>query len=115
MSFLGLVVMFQTGWRPTSLVAQPLLHKQLPVDGRQKGAAGVAAALEEVISPRRHRPDCVLVLRNLSRQIRGGDYLWITLRFERAGEVALQVHSQTPTYVEDATDAPGLTSPSPGG
>ncbi len=54
-----------------------------------------------------------LLLRDLRQQIRGGDYAWITLRFERAGEVALQVHSQVPTYVEDATDAPGLTSPSP--
>ncbi|MEU0340475.1 copper chaperone PCu(A)C [Streptomyces bobili] len=55
-----------------------------------------------------------LLLRDLRQQIRGGDYVWITLRFERAGEIALQVHSQIPTYVDDdATDAPGLTSPSP--
>ncbi|MDK1342353.1 copper chaperone PCu(A)C [Streptomyces sp. 378] len=55
-----------------------------------------------------------LLLRDVRRQIRGGDYVWITLRFERAGEIALQVHSQIPTYVDDeATDAPGLTSPSP--
>ncbi|WP_308122118.1 copper chaperone PCu(A)C [Streptomyces sp. TRM70350] len=55
-----------------------------------------------------------LLLRNLRQQIRGGDYVWITLRFERAGEIALQVHSQVPTYVDDeATDEPGLTSPSP--
>ncbi|CAL9320519.1 hypothetical protein SUDANB148_06161 [Streptomyces sp. SudanB148_2056] len=54
-----------------------------------------------------------LLLRDLRQQIRGGDYVWVTLRFERAGEIALQVHSQVPTYVdEDATDAPGLTSPS---
>ncbi|MEU3443771.1 hypothetical protein AB0926_08795 [Streptomyces griseoincarnatus] len=39
--------------------------------------------------------------------------MWVTLRFERAGEIALQVHSQAPTYVDDdATDGPGLTSPS---
>ncbi|MEG3627270.1 copper chaperone PCu(A)C [Streptomyces poriticola] len=56
-----------------------------------------------------------LLLRGLLQEIGGGDYLWITLRFERAGEIALQVHSQVPTYVDDeATDAPGLTSPSPG-
>ncbi|MFB8774222.1 copper chaperone PCu(A)C [Streptomyces broussonetiae] len=55
-----------------------------------------------------------LLLRDLRQQLRGGDYVWITLRFERAGEIALQVHSQIPTYVDDdATDAPGLTSPSP--
>lgn len=55
-----------------------------------------------------------LVLRDLRQQIRGGDYVWITLRFERAGEIALQVHSQIPTYVDDeATAEPGLTSPSP--
>jgi copper(I)-binding protein len=55
-----------------------------------------------------------LLLRDLRQQIRGGDYVWITLRFERVGEIALQVHSQIPTYVDDdATDAPGLTSPSP--
>ncbi|MFJ8150270.1 copper chaperone PCu(A)C [Streptomyces sp. NPDC096048] len=53
-----------------------------------------------------------LLLRDLSQQIRGGDHVWITLRFERAGEIALQVRSQIPTYVDgDATDAPGLTSP----
>ncbi|MCZ7456268.1 copper chaperone PCu(A)C [Streptomyces sp. WMMC940] len=55
-----------------------------------------------------------LMLRGLRRQIRGGDYVWITLRFERAGEIALQVHSQIPTYVDDdVTGVPGLTSPSP--
>ncbi|ELS50876.1 hypothetical protein STVIR_8151 [Streptomyces viridochromogenes Tue57] len=55
-----------------------------------------------------------LLLRGLRQQIRGGDYVWITLRFERAGEIALQVHSQIPTYVDDeATAEPGLTSPSP--
>ncbi|WP_229866293.1 copper chaperone PCu(A)C [Streptomyces spinoverrucosus] len=55
-----------------------------------------------------------LQLRGLRQQIRGGEFVWITLRFERAGEIALQVHSQIPTYVDDdATDVPGLTSPSP--
>ncbi|MEU0112345.1 copper chaperone PCu(A)C [Streptomyces bobili] len=54
-----------------------------------------------------------LLLRDLRRQIRGGDYVWVTLRFERAGEIALQVHSQIPTYVDkEATDEPGLTPPS---
>ncbi|MFE1578789.1 copper chaperone PCu(A)C [Streptomyces fradiae] len=56
-----------------------------------------------------------LLLRGLREQLRGGDYAWVTLRFEQAGEVALQMHAQLPTYVdEDATEAPGLTSPSPG-
>ncbi|WP_167746133.1 copper chaperone PCu(A)C [Streptomyces wuyuanensis] len=55
-----------------------------------------------------------LMLRGLRRQIRGGDFVWITQRFERAGEIALQVHSQIPTYVHDnVTGVPGLTSPSP--
>ncbi|MEU3249908.1 copper chaperone PCu(A)C [Streptomyces sp. NPDC006997] len=55
-----------------------------------------------------------LLLKGLKQQIRGGDYVWITLRFERAGEIALQVHSQIPTRVDDeATAEPGLTSPSP--
>ncbi|CAL9317122.1 hypothetical protein GCM10010478_17140 [Streptomyces erythrogriseus] len=80
-------------------------------DGTVRGPVDVPTRkLIELEKGRTH-----LLLRNLSRQIRGGDYVWVTLRFERAGEVALQVHSQVPTYVEDATDAPGLTSPSPGG
>ncbi|WP_331462219.1 copper chaperone PCu(A)C [Streptomyces sp. Z38] len=80
-------------------------------DGTVRGPVDVPTReLIELEKGRTH-----LLLRDLSRQIRGGDYVWVTLRFERAGEVALQVHSQVPTYVEDATDAPGLTSPSPGG
>ncbi|MEI7032251.1 copper chaperone PCu(A)C [Streptomyces pratensis] len=56
-----------------------------------------------------------LLLRGLKERMRGGDYAWVTLRFERAGDVALQMHAQAPTYVdEDATDHPGLTPPSPG-
>jgi periplasmic copper chaperone A len=55
-----------------------------------------------------------LVLRDVRRRIRGGDFVWFTLRFERAGEVALRVHAQVPTYVDDdVTGVPGLTSPSP--
>ncbi|MFE0677692.1 copper chaperone PCu(A)C [Streptomyces sp. NPDC058867] len=55
-----------------------------------------------------------LLLTDLRQQIRGADHVWITLRFERAGEIAPQVHSQIPTYADDhATDAPGLTPPSP--
>jgi copper(I)-binding protein len=55
-----------------------------------------------------------LLLRGLREQLRGDDFAWATLRFERAGEVALQVHAQLPTYEEkDATKAPGLTPPSP--
>ncbi|WP_279626768.1 hypothetical protein [Streptomyces flavidovirens] len=38
----------------------------------------------------------------------------MTLRFQQAGEVALQVHAELSTYVEeDITKAPGLASPSP--
>ncbi|MFI7142351.1 copper chaperone PCu(A)C [Streptomyces massasporeus] len=79
-------------------------------DGATQGP--VALPTGKLIELERDRTH--LLLRDLRRQIRGGDYVWITLRFERAGEIALQVHSQIPTYVDDeATDAPGLTSPSP--
>ncbi|MCX2923338.1 copper chaperone PCu(A)C [Streptomyces sp. NEAU-W12] len=78
-------------------------------DGTVRGPVEVPTGkLVELEEGRLH-----LLLRDLRRQIRGGGYAWITLRFERAGEVALQVHSQVPTYVDDATDAPGLTSLSP--
>ncbi|MCC9708451.1 copper chaperone PCu(A)C [Streptomyces sp. MNU76] len=79
-------------------------------DGAVRGPVALPTGkLVELEKGRAH-----LLLRDLRQQIRGGDYVWITLRFERAGEIALQVHSQIPTYVDDdATDAPGLTSPSP--
>ncbi|MFG3660099.1 copper chaperone PCu(A)C [Streptomyces sp. NPDC047706] len=55
-----------------------------------------------------------LLLKDVRQRIRGGEFVWITLRFERAGEIALQVHSQAPTYDDDdVTHVPGLTSPSP--
>ncbi|MER5213590.1 copper chaperone PCu(A)C [Streptomyces sp. NPDC002838] len=79
-------------------------------DGTVRGPVALPTGnLVELEKGRAH-----LLLRDLRQQIRGGDFVWITLRFERAGEIALQVHSQIPTYVDDdATDAPGLTSPSP--
>ncbi len=73
------------------------------------GRAGRAAAAAGGVVGGAAAP---LLLRGVKEELRGGDYAWVTLRFERAGEVALQMHAQTPTYVdEDAT--PGLTPPSP--
>ncbi|WP_236243464.1 copper chaperone PCu(A)C [Streptomyces sp. CC228A] len=77
-------------------------------DGSPRGALDVPPRqLVELSEGQPH-----LLLRGVKEELRGGDYAWVTLRFERAGEVALQMHAQTPTYVdEDAT--PGLTPPSP--
>ncbi|WAX76634.1 copper chaperone PCu(A)C [Streptomyces sp. KMM 9044] len=79
------------------------------VDGTVRGPAEVPTGKPVELGEGRVH----LLLRDLRQQIRGGDYAWITLRFERAGEVALRVHSPVPAYVDDATDAPGLPSPSP--
>ncbi|WP_254712206.1 copper chaperone PCu(A)C [Streptomyces sp. TRM64462] len=77
-------------------------------DGSARGPLPVPpGTLVELEEGRPH-----LVLRGLKEQLRGGDYAWVTLRFERAGEVALQMHAQLPTY-EEATRTPGLTPPSP--
>ncbi|MCX2924441.1 copper chaperone PCu(A)C [Streptomyces sp. NEAU-W12] len=79
-------------------------------DGAERGPVEVPP--EKLVKLEEDRPH--LLLRGLKEEMRGGDYAWVTLRFEQAGEVALQMHAQLPTYVdEDATDAPGLTSPSP--
>ncbi|MEE1939968.1 hypothetical protein V1L54_11205 [Streptomyces sp. TRM 70361] len=47
------------------------------------------------------REDRHLLLVDLNQVIRGGDYVWVTLNFERADSLALQLHSQVP-----ATDRP---------
>ncbi|MEU0216762.1 copper chaperone PCu(A)C [Streptomyces sp. NPDC006265] len=106
--------LFNQGQRPDRLLgAETTVARSVDIvsaDGAVRGPVGVPTGkLVEFEKGRAH-----LLLRDLHQRIRGGDYVWITLRFERAGEVALQVHSQIPTYVDrQATDEPGLTSPSP--
>ncbi|MFG2681136.1 copper chaperone PCu(A)C [Streptomyces sp. NPDC048392] len=47
-----------------------------------------------------------LVLRDVNRQIRGGDFMEFTMRFEKAGTTTFNIQAQVPTYEE---------SPSPTG
>lgn len=45
-----------------------------------------------------------LALRDVNRLVRGGDFLKLTLLFEKAGRVTLQVQAQPPVY--DGTGSP---------
>ncbi|WP_344328179.1 copper chaperone PCu(A)C [Streptomyces macrosporus] len=47
-----------------------------------------------------------LVLRDVRQEIRGGDFVWVTLHFERAGSLSLQVPSQPPTYDKESPPPP---------
>jgi copper(I)-binding protein len=47
-----------------------------------------------------------LVLRDVNRQIRGGDFMKFTMRFEKAGTTTFNIQAQVPAYEE---------SPSPSG
>jgi copper(I)-binding protein len=53
-----------------------------------------------------------LVLNDIHERLRGGDYLDLTLRFDRAGSVTLQVHVQAPAYDRPTGNALQLTAPS---
>ncbi|GAB2899416.1 hypothetical protein GCM10027074_77640 [Streptomyces deserti] len=106
--------LFNQGERPDRLIgAETTVARSVDIvtgDGAVRGP--VELPTDKLVELEKGRPH--LLLRDLNERIRGGDFVWITLRFERAGEVALQVHSQIPTYDDDnVTDAPGLTSPSP--
>ncbi|WP_238153717.1 copper chaperone PCu(A)C [Streptomyces xinghaiensis] len=78
-------------------------------DGSPRGPVEVPPrTLVELEDDRPH-----LLLRGLGKEVRGGDYVRVTLRFERAGAVTFQVHAQLPTYVdEEATGTPASPSPS---
>ncbi|WP_235193067.1 copper chaperone PCu(A)C [Streptomyces viridochromogenes] len=108
--------LFNQGERPDRLLgAETEIARSVDVvdaDGTARGPVELPTGkLVELEKGRTH-----LVLNDLRQRVRGGDFVWVTLRFERAGEIALQVQSQIPTYVDDdVTGVPGLTSPSPGG
>ncbi|GAA2498365.1 copper chaperone PCu(A)C [Streptomyces gobitricini] len=107
--------LFNQGERPDRLLgAETTVARSVDIvtaEGSTRGPVEVPVGKPVELS--KEQPH--LLLRGLREQLRGGDYAWVTLRFQHAGEVALQVHAQLPTYVdEDVTKAPGLTSPSPG-
>ncbi|MFP8905474.1 MULTISPECIES: copper chaperone PCu(A)C [Streptomyces] len=47
-----------------------------------------------------------LVLRDVRQRIRGGDFVWVTLHFEDAGSLSMQVPAQTPTYDQESSPPP---------
>ncbi|WP_435613398.1 copper chaperone PCu(A)C [Streptomyces sp. bgisy159] len=108
--------LFDQGQQPDRLLGAETTAAQsvdiVSADGTVRGPVEVPTG--RLVELKKGNPH--LLLRGLRQEIRAGDYVWITLRFERAGEIALQAHAQLPTYVDrEATQEPGLTSPSPGG
>jgi copper(I)-binding protein len=47
-----------------------------------------------------------LMLRDLQQRIRGGDFVWVTLHFEDAGSLSMQVPAQPPTVDQESSPPP---------
>jgi len=89
-----------------------LVGAESPVAGSveivgREGGTGLEVPPEGVLVLGRDRPH--LVLRGVEEPVRGGDFVPVTLRFERSGVLETRIETQPPTH----DDPPGPPLPSP--